>query len=113
MSLLDDARRLANADPWPDDQSTCPFCGEWVGKHAEECPWLQMPQIVAALEATEAIVAPESGDIGCEAVHNEDGAYLRSDCRYCQATYDTEEPHAPDCPWQALVAALKGEGAGT
>lgn len=56
MSILDDARRLEQRAPWPDDQAVCPFCDCWVGKHADTCPWLVLPRIVAALEAADLVL---------------------------------------------------------
>lgn len=60
MSLLDDARRLADPYAVPEDgPGICWWCGEpamWIGGgHAPDCPWLSMPRIVAALEAAEGI----------------------------------------------------------
>lgn len=55
MSPLDDARRLAEADPMESDSGCCVFCGRALygpgDEHASDCPWLQMPNIVAALES--------------------------------------------------------------
>lgn len=64
MSLLDDARRLAKSGftPWEDScRLKCELCGaDGAGEdgpfpHESDCPWLAMPQIVAALEAAEAV----------------------------------------------------------
>jgi hypothetical protein len=62
VSLLDDARRLAERKPdgnigaWAE---MCIFCyGPLTGDepHKPDCPWLSMPKIVAALDAVECAV---------------------------------------------------------
>lgn len=62
MSLLDDARRLAEQDE-PDEnfehggRRYFVFCGRMVTQgHAPDCSWLALPKIVAALEAAELMV---------------------------------------------------------
>ena len=67
MTPLEAARRMLDLGPMSDSSGgeygeVCPFCeagyyGPW-GKsefrdHPDDCPWLVMPQIVAALEAAE------------------------------------------------------------
>lgn len=77
MGLIEDARALAESDPTRDDSSsspgTCRYCGgETVGRlltmrvlHADTCPWLALPRIVAALEAAQQMLdyidVPASG----------------------------------------------------
>lgn len=68
MGLIEDARALAESDPTREDSSsspgTCRYCGgETVGGlltmrvlHADTCPWLALPRIVAALEAAQQVV---------------------------------------------------------
>lgn len=58
MTPLEAARRLAATDPMTrvrdDVYGTCDWCGDY-DQHKADCPWLAMPQIVAALEAAEAV----------------------------------------------------------
>lgn len=68
MSILDDARRLAATDPWYENEragtSFCIACGMYES-HADDCPWLALPRIVAALEAAERLASngwPGTGD---------------------------------------------------
>ena len=60
-AILEAARRIAESDPTIDD--ICIHCHENVGlktlfpiaacgKHAVDCLWLAMPEIVAVLEAS-------------------------------------------------------------
>ena len=60
MSLLDAARRLAETDPAElvNSHSRCHWCEEFTSteQHTPDCPWLAMPQIVAALEAAERVI---------------------------------------------------------
>lgn len=75
MSLLDDARELAENCPIETDRGgrgECHYCvdgnyedGYLSGSptlpdvlHKPDCPWLSMPKIVAALEAIEAVSEP-------------------------------------------------------
>jgi hypothetical protein len=70
MSLVDDARRLAETCPSETDRGgrgECYYCsgGNYEGdysdqtptladfRHQPDCPWLSMPKIVAALEVAE------------------------------------------------------------
>lgn len=54
-SLLNDARRMSKQHPAGNLANTiCALCGERAGC-AGDCPWFSMPQIVAVLEAAEAI----------------------------------------------------------
>jgi hypothetical protein len=108
VSLLDDARRLA-AHELRDHEDIggygfCPLCDMPSG-HAPNCAWLAMPKIVAAMEAAERL----SGDEPIVPVY-----FSGSDWKYQYAFCDkpieiNDDTHAPDCPWQALVAALKTE----
>lgn len=117
MSLLEDARRLAERGftPWEDScHWTCESCGchvetdeeasTWTG-HAPDCPWLAMPRIVAALEAAEWVAA----DGGCFPDEANDGQTFNR-CTFCywgpSPKYDGG--HHEECPYQALVAALEG-----
>lgn len=57
MSLLDDARRIMNAGPATYGEWECVLCHRNGGDrlvHADDCPWLSLPKIVAALERAEA-----------------------------------------------------------
>lgn len=66
MSLLDDARRLADKldrggdGPWTSEGRAMRCLGCDVdlvtSSHASDCPWLSMSKIVAALEAAERFV---------------------------------------------------------
>lgn len=57
MTPLEAAKAIMRDGPTAD--SECPHCRRtlWEGRpfdgHAPDCPWLQMPAIVAALEAAE------------------------------------------------------------
>jgi hypothetical protein len=55
MSILDDARRLVKRTAL---RGSCWYCGAYQESdpHGEECPVPSMPRIVAALEATQALV---------------------------------------------------------
>lgn len=60
MTPLDAARRLAATPPDKGQEgygpNICGYCEELaVSKHAPDCPWLAMPQIVEALEAASAV----------------------------------------------------------
>jgi hypothetical protein len=72
MSILDDARRLADMSPDGDDgrgDTVCVYClaDHYIRdgaaftraddvQHAPDCPWLSMPKIVEALKAAEAVL---------------------------------------------------------
>lgn len=61
MSLLDDARKIAAREPDGGYyiESCCLYCDRNISgdnNHAPGCPWLNMPRIVAALEAAEAVL---------------------------------------------------------
>lgn len=87
MSLLDDARRMADGTPCADSSGgeygeVCAFCdaaphGIGYGRgpsepdpHKPDCPWLSMPRIVAALEAAHHFIFDDDGPIldGMEAL---------------------------------------------
>ena len=117
MTLLDDARRLAEEGFEPRDtvhESGCTFCGpsgtyrgDGPWPHLPDCSWLAMPRIVAALEAAERI----TGYIPA--------AQLSRGCLFCEGEcLDLQESddippwrfdHDADCPWQALAAAMADE----
>lgn len=70
MSLLDDARRLADDRPVrggsalkSHPRGCCYYCGaDGYGEpHADDCSWLAMPRIVAALEAGEEYIREMEG----------------------------------------------------
>jgi cytochrome c553 len=114
MTTFEDARRLAESDPWyslPDGGAAginvCAICNR-AWEHAVDCPWLMLPKIVAALEAARELVD--------ELPLQTDGAIWT--CAFCHGEqFDTlltdEEPfpHDADCSWQALTRALQGEPA--
>jgi hypothetical protein len=116
MSLLDDARRLADTDHTPCEDGTgrCVFCSVGgfdvrVGKmiHGDTCPLLSMPRIVAALEAAERVAQVEPTysyhSYGTEQIS----------CLYCGGFEDARDSyrfiHETDCPRQALAVALQGD----
>lgn len=101
MTLLDDARRLAA----PGINLHCDFCtGSPIGGHFAGCPILAAPRIVAALEAAEQLTAPPIDAEPTDYARGDDVHYWA----FCERRMD--QGHEPDCPWQALVAALRGEG---
>ena len=61
MTPLEAVKRLAETDPYAfqphSDERSCVACNEWAsdGAHASDCPWLALPQIVAALEHRDAL----------------------------------------------------------
>lgn len=109
-SLLDDARQLAQ----PGIGLYCDACtGSPESGHFPGCPMLSLPKIVAVLEVVERLRCSGAGEVW------HDPGYRR--CISCFDFYDGDEyppgepprhvvkPHATDCDWQALVAALNGE----
>ena len=72
MSMLDDARKMQGRSPWflGHDASRCFYCNEVLSAshpmrgHADDCPWLSMPKIVAALEAAHRVVTAWQSDAG-------------------------------------------------
>lgn len=121
MSLVDAARKLWEAGASMDEH--CHHCDSYItsflpaehqtGEHSPDCPWLALPQIVAALEAAEKVLT--AGEPGGATT---DGAAYRWDggeCQFCggygpvmRGQY--ESGHQVDCPWMALRAALRGDG---
>jgi len=87
MSLLDDARLLADFD-------TCWICMDGPRQHLSDCPMRPMPQVVAALEAAERV----SG------LMHFTGLW----CPFCLSTVSDEGPkgHRRDCDWLLLRKAL-------
>lgn len=112
MSPLEAAKKLAGIETWYGlgGDGYCIACDEYIGtsngSHAPDCPTLAMPRIVAALEAAERVT--DHADPFSEPTHYEDNPTERSTYVFCAR--DTRDGHAVDCPWQALVAALRGEG---
>jgi hypothetical protein len=56
VTPLEAAQKIAEKGPYTYDQGGlwCLFCdAESINPHASDCPWLMMPQIIAALEAAE------------------------------------------------------------
>lgn len=107
MSLLDEARRLAEqVDPIHVDSGHCFECEGW-DQHLNDCPWLAMPRIVAALEAAQRLLQSEPHDtdrapfVGWYI----EGEYIESRCYWC-GDRRNERHDDPECPWLALVAAM-------
>ncbi len=96
MTLLDDARQILKGGASGDDE--CPHCHTYIGMtvsgpnspHRDDCPWLSMPKILAALEAAERIA--DLNPVNEEHV-----------CTFCG---DVLYSHEADCAHAALVAAL-------
>ncbi len=110
MTPLGAARRMV--DVWPDDHADvdgCPFCHHFG--HEPGCPWLQMPRIVAALEAAErlsALVETEQWHHSEDVRLTVDGKGTYSWCQECDVSWP--------CKWsktlgenEALAAVLRGE----
>lgn len=75
----------------------CDFCtGSTLSGHLDGCPLLAMPRIVALVRAVERLEA-----VGISATP-------AGGCGVC-GEYPEDE-HAPDCQYQALVAALGDVG---
>ncbi len=98
MSLIDDARRISEAEAPLMGDAWCWFCrARLVGfesvvpdqPHNQDCPWLSLPRIVAALEAAQSLV---------------DETTIPLDCVTC---FRPNGGHTPDCPWQALAEAMR------
>lgn len=107
MTLIEDARRLAQVDPWYENEragtSFCIACGAYES-HRDNCPWLALPRIVQALEAGGRLIALPCSVNGQEPFFaTEVGGPLQH--WFCGG----QGQHKPDCPWQALVVALRGD----
>lgn len=110
MSLLDDAKRLLN-EMDPTIQGMCTFCygvedrpGATGARtqHKAGCVYLRRDRILAALEAAERVLNATIGP-GEEPTDDNDDEYV-----FCGlAVGDHEGRSVDDCPWQALVVALK------
>jgi hypothetical protein len=98
MSPLEAAREILEGGASWDDY--CPHCESttwhhigYAEGHKLDCPWLLMPQIVAALEAAENI-----------------GEWLRDDAGRCIECGGTEDRCRPDiCTVAQFKLALKGD----
>jgi hypothetical protein len=107
-NLLDAARRLNQDEPIGQfetgGRNYFVFCGRMVQQgHAPDCPWLSLPRIVAALEAAERVAETTTEPV------NTIGIDLDQEYAFCGEWAERDDSgHASDCPWQALVAALKG-----
>jgi hypothetical protein len=116
MTPLEAARRLAECEPYSPpllsaDGSICAFCGgdaddgrHWVegkgwidGPHCDDCPWLALPKIIAALEAAERL-SSETGPVAF-------AIPPRVLCRVCDSE-GSDWTHTARCPWAALREAL-------
>lgn len=56
MSLLDDAQRMQEREPWDvgEPAPACVFCqGFKSDGHRSDCPWRSMPKIIKVLEVAE------------------------------------------------------------
>lgn len=73
--------------------------------HAPECPWVRRGRILAVLEAAERLI--DWHPLADEPTSFDDNPRERSTYVFCGN--DTKDGHADDCPWQALVAALRGK----
>lgn len=78
-------------DEQPDDDDYVPS----KFNHDPDCPWLAMPQIVAALDAAEAML--------------EEWGHTKL-CPFCAPRLQLRPAanHESVCPWMALVKAMKG-----
>lgn len=116
MSILDAARAIRDREPWDvgEPAPACVFCGGFkMDRHRPDCPWLSMSKIVAALEAAERLVATQGGaeepEMGCCGGCTSERCGP-ADLVFCDGTSGwPKNEHKADCPWQALVAALKGD----
>lgn len=112
MSLLDDARQLAEAlsgEPGTYDDELCPArCkvgyvvrrnGEGMSypdySHAPECPFLAMPKVVKALEAADRAL-PYLKNQNCPDAG-------------CRRFADIDSPHTNNCDIEPLILALESE----
>jgi hypothetical protein len=84
------------------------LCDASEGMHSEVCVLTVRDQIVAALEAAERAIndGPYAGAYpGLGPYDPSAGCAM---CGFCGEP--TTRAHLKDCAWQALVAALRGEG---
>ena len=104
MTPLEAAKTLARGSGDP-----CGFClgyeGSPFGLHADDCPMLAMPMIVAALEAAEFLV--EHGIVASYFT----GPYGEYNAYICGACEGVDNHHQPDCRGEALKRALRGKTA--
>lgn len=111
MSPLDAARRL-DAFRLRQRRMVCLACeqpfAEGEQGHALDCPLLALPRIIAALDLAERVILtmPETSVFL--------GFGQDRHCRFChemvyQGALWAGTRHTPECPWPALVAALKAE----
>lgn len=121
MSLIDDARRLADAGSYDDggngsyNEPSCIHCHSWPeDQHEPTCPWLALPRIVAALEAAQALLkAVDTTMVGHGPTTIKRGPYKRPDdpetidvcMAYC-ATYPCEAALMGE-PAEALREAMR------
>lgn len=120
MSLLDDAKRLAEqdafySDPCPDgccSSAECVFgCQNDGRKHGPDCPWLSLPRIVAALEASERLtelIPPMYAQHVEDVREKVDGSGTYSWCQSCDESWPCAMSEIIKRNG-ALVMALKGE----
>ncbi len=66
MTPLEAARKMAETCPTFEPEPGvvhCAVCYAYLPTHAPDCPWLAMPQIVAALEAAEHLTEAWQGSV--------------------------------------------------
>lgn len=117
MGLIEDARTMLEAGEPTGEMDQCLYCGQygthdtgWKIGHDPDCCWPSMPRIVAALEA-----AGRTLNSNVQVVRTWYDEYngWKMSCGSCLRTIPkgglltSEFPHKPDCPWQALVAAMR------
>jgi hypothetical protein len=106
MSLLSAARAIAATEPLEEYGGvySCVYCRACrhsnqafapVSQHANDCPWLAMPKIVAALECVYGLMQSENG---AEPIEGDDFYGYR--WAFCQRSVD--EPHWDGCLWVKL-----------
>lgn len=115
MSLVEDAQRVMDrtvrtSDVFGKRGTICHLCSSarifWNDQpieHSPDCPVPALPGIVAALAAAERL----REILGAEGPTRDIGATRV--CRGCQVDMALSyHRHRTDCPWQVLVAALRG-----
>ncbi len=133
MTPLDAAQKVYDAGPPTGVYCDCVLCGgsinvfgEW--EHGDDCPWLHLPAIIAALEreqrlraAVERIVSECEQQIASQRYpqnytladyltdYTDDGHY--STCYGCgaESAPDGRLNHRPECGWLRVLAALRAE----